>query len=235
MLDVYIHGREIYGSDEASDSFIYSPASVREACSEIEHGYRRSPGYIHDMIGRELVDKGYHEGRPVDQLAGDVCELCLLDRLNWLEEERGWSVRYPVDEPFFNGKYALYPERPGRRVRMADKATKITVAEFDGVALIEGNWTLFEAKTRSPFSVGNALNQINLFQQSGIIGYDTRGPAYIIAVTNNHRLRHRYSGGRFVAMGGNMLFLKGLDSDHIPMLVGDCFEETGKMNAHQAA
>jgi len=222
---------QVFG--ERQDSFresyineppIYCPECLSEACYEIWWDYKRPAGYITELLDKELLNCNELVGAAIEKLTGVITELFMIIRLNWLRDERGWKIKY-LFEDGINAPdkeiYTLRSTRPGKSVEVLESGTNRQVTDFDGVALIEGSWTLAEAKTRSPFSTKKAMRQIELFQHSGVMGDGVDGPAYLLGVADNHRLKKRRSRAKFENKGGTVLFLRGVESQHIGMLASE--------------
>jgi hypothetical protein len=214
-----------YGKGLAShDPYIHSPDSIREAWREIHCGYERPPGYLDEMLDREL--KG-NDGKAVvadDKLAGVVLELCMLDRLDWLREERGWNVSYPVRGSFRKGGYMVSSASPGKRVEVFEYGKNgkgSIVDEFDGVALIEGEYSLLEGKGRHSFNTGKVMRKVGLFNDLFVRGNGQDGPVCIVVMANDHRAKAWSSRAMFEYRGGNVWFLKNLHSSHIDILANE--------------
>ena len=238
MLDIFSVRKEydMLRAMVKHDPYIHSSDSLREAQIEVHWNYNRPPGYLHDMLDGELKGSKELVGASDDKIAGTITELCLLDRLNWLRDERGWNITY-LDKPFENRKYIVVPGKPGKRVDVYKKngdGKGGTGDEFDAAALIEGTWTLVEGKTRGNFNVDDIMTKIRRFNNVVVKRSGKEGPAAIVGFADNHRSRYALNVGKFRNKGGNIWTLKGFYSDYLSMLVNEYRNTPGEVESEAA-
>lgn len=226
MLDFSANGkRKSYGKGPVGhDPYIHSPDSIREAWREIHGGYRRPPGYLDEMLDRELTGNDGKAVVPDDKIPGVVLELCMLDRLDWLKDARGWNISYPVGGTFQKGGYMVSSGSPGKRVEVyeyRDNRRGAIVDEFDAVAKIEGEIALVEGKTKHSFNTGKMMRKVGLFNDLLVKGNGHDGPVCIVGMANDHRTKAGLNRAKFEYRGGNVWFLRGLHSHHIGVLANE--------------
>ena len=217
-------GRTYAKGHDRRDPYLHSPESIREAWREIHGGYRRPPGYVDYMLERELTGKDSKSVVTDEKLPGVVMELCMLDRLDWLSDERGWNVSYPISGNMQKGGYLVSSGRPGKRVEVYEYGNNrrgAIVDEFDAVANIEGEIALLEGKTKHSFNTGKIMRKESLFNELLVKGNGHDGPVCIVGMANDHRTKAGYNRAKFEYRGGNVWFLKGLQSHHIGMLASE--------------
>jgi len=200
---------------------MHCPKPVVEACSEIEHGYRRSPGHAMELLSG-LAHYESLIGWSARDLRGVVCEAIFVGRFDWLRDEKGWDVHYPIVETYTGEAYKLLPQTPGKRVEARRHPNNDSVAEFDCVAKIENHWTLGEAKLAGQFHPKDARRKVGAFMETGIVAAE-EVPAFVLGVPEDHPINRGqgYGKRRFEESGGKVLVFRGVTSHYIGMLAGD--------------
>jgi hypothetical protein len=211
----------------AEDPVINRPEELVLACESMQHDYRRPPGYVGALLDDEFSGRDDMVGTRADNLAGIICELCVADRLRWLQEQ-GWRVRYPFGEKRGKNGYALVPAGIGNRVNVYVPSREDTAGppdtDFDLIAEIGGLPVAFEAKVRNNFNLAAFLERYRLLADIYADAEMECRPAYVVATAENSRARNGLGRGKLWLHGGMTLFMHGLRSGHLHMLASEYHE-----------
>lgn len=212
------------------DLTLHSPDYIKKACEAMRH-YDSGNGHVTKLVDEECRRNSELLAKHPSYMAGVIAEACVRARLDWLDDECGFDVTFPIREPLVTetkaGRYLFKPSKPGRRIDLlpynGNGSLSSPLADYDAVIKIHKNgrktWTLIEVKGKHSFNTNDFMDKARKFKESGIMQPGDEGPAFIVFQTGDSRLLTTGGRalGRFTYKGGNVVFMQGLDSGGLNM------------------
>lgn len=191
---------------------IYRSGNLHEACLVISGAYNRKLDYIADMVYEDFFNKGqkgfYCTKKKLTRekmksfISALIGEYYLNDMLNWLDTERGWSIKYPIQGEFMTEYGKVTAKSIGKQISV--KSFISGDAGLDVLFTIEGDMIIGEAKS--------GVNEIDIFNDvdkrvkrlSEVMEID---PGYVLSIPVDNKIRYDGRLQEVLSKGGEVVIL----------------------------